>query len=260
MLHEPALVALESRPRPQGVLERGERADPALVLDHHAPHRAGHVQPRQPAPPPHQEPAHHHEHDEQGVGEHDEVRQHAIGHLHRSPLIQQNPPPGQPGGGCAAARATCDQPPMRCSAGWNRSSSASWRCSGSSNRCCIASSSPCDSSLPFGCRVVMPSFVPVIRANVPSGTVIVRSAVTVPGPIVIVPLRATVAPPRVTLRLIVSVAWVASVAVTVTWSATLTGGLSRAPGTSTRRSGAGGWGGGACKGALKGTGGGPPPA
>ena len=86
---------------------------------------------------------------------------------------------------------------------------------------------------------MIPSFVPMIRANVPPGTVIVRSAVTVPGPIVIVPVRATVAPPRVTLRSIVSVAWSASDVVTVTCSATLTGGLSRSQVTSNCRSGAG---------------------
>src|SRR2546425_11569531 len=98
----------------------------------------------------------------------------------------------------------------------------------------------------------MPSFVPVIRANVPSGTVIVRSAVTVPGPIAIVPLRATVAPPRVTLRLIVSVAWVASVAVTRTGSATPTDGVSRGPGAAAPRARGGGVRGGACEDALEG--------
>src|SRR5207237_1154183 len=92
VLDESAAIPFEAGASAQRVLERGERTDPAAVLDGDPPQRARDVRQHHPAPPPREEPAQHHERDERHVHQHDAIGENAVEHL-QAPLIRRKPPP-----------------------------------------------------------------------------------------------------------------------------------------------------------------------
>src|SRR2546425_5121644 len=102
VLDEPAGVAFEAGAPAQGILERRERAHPALVLDHGPPDSAGEVQPREPTPAPGEEPAQHHEAHERRVRQHDRVGKEAGAHLSSLPYTAKSPAGPEPDGGCVS--------------------------------------------------------------------------------------------------------------------------------------------------------------
>src|SRR3989442_1568655 len=102
VLDEPAGVAFEAGAPAQGILERRERAHPALVFDHGPPDGAGEVQPRQPTPAPGEEPAQHDEAHERRVCQHDRVGKEAVAHLSSLPYTAKSPAGPEPDGGCVS--------------------------------------------------------------------------------------------------------------------------------------------------------------
>src|SRR6266702_945296 len=227
MLHEAARVPREPGPPPQVVLERGERADPAAVLDRERLAAAGDVRPDDPAPAPHDEPAHHDEHDESGVQQYDDVGERAIEHL-QAWVIKRNPPQGQgPAGDLAEASGA--QAPIKLPAGVNRPKIAVSLSAYTINTVASARRSSWESSLPSAWRARITFWSPVIRAYGTPSTWIVMLTVKAPvdSTSVIVPSTDTVSPPRVTLKLIERVASSGLELVIVSCSSTCTTGLSR---------------------------------
>src|SRR5437773_9660215 len=78
MIDKSAAIARSPRLRAQRIFEGSERTNPARVLDQDTPHCCGKMEPRQPWPAQHQQPAEHDEENECEMGQDYKIGQRAV--------------------------------------------------------------------------------------------------------------------------------------------------------------------------------------